>query len=82
VFSPDSKYIAHATSTGAVRLVNVASGREVSQLADPHLDSAHLAFSPDGTRLITLTNGTVRGIHVWDLCSICGELATMDLDWK
>jgi hypothetical protein len=33
-------------------------------------------------RLVTLTNGTVRGIHVWDLRSIRRELAAIGLDWK
>src|SRR6516225_10020139 len=79
-FSPDSTFIAHTTSTGAVGLVDVGSGRELAQLAHPHLDSAHLAFTPDGTRLIMLTNGTVRGIHIWDLRSIRKELARMGLD--
>jgi len=81
-FSPDSTFIAHTTSTGAVGLVDVGSGRELAQLAHPHLDSAHLAFTPDGTRLIMLTNGTVRGIHIWDLRSIRKELARMGLDWN
>jgi serine/threonine protein kinase/WD40 repeat protein len=82
VFSPDSKIIAHDTNTGTVRLVEVASGREVAQLPDPRLDRAIPLFTPDGTRLITLTNGTVPGIHVWDLRSIRQELATLGLDWK
>jgi WD40 repeat protein len=80
VFSPDSKLIAHDTNTGAVRLVDVASGREIAQLPDPHLDAATPSFTPDGTRLITLTNGNVRGIHVWDLRSIRRELAALGLD--
>jgi hypothetical protein len=65
-----------------VRLVEVASGREVAQLPDPRLDSAIPSFTPEGERLITLTNGTVPGIHVWDLRSIRRELATLGLDWK
>jgi WD40 repeat protein len=82
VFSPDSTLIAHETNTGTVRLVDVASGREIAQLPDPSLDIAHPLFTPDGTRLITLTNGNVRGIHIWDLRSIRQELATMGLDWN
>jgi WD40 repeat protein len=82
VFSSDSKVIAHDTNTGSVRLVEVASGRELAQLPDPHVDSAIPLFTPDGTRLITLTNGTGRGIHVWDLRSIRRELAAIGLDWK
>jgi WD40 repeat protein len=82
VFSPDSRFVAHDTNTGTVRLVEVASGREVARLPDPQLDIAIPSFTPDGARLITLTNGNVPGIHVWDLRSIRQELATMGLDWK
>jgi WD40 repeat protein len=81
-FSPDGKVLAHDTNTGAVRLVDAASGREITQLPDPHLDVAHPLFTPDGTRLITLTNGNVPGIHIWDLRSIRRELETLGLDWK
>jgi serine/threonine protein kinase/WD40 repeat protein len=82
VFSPDSKFIAQETNTSAVRLVDVASGDEVLRLPDPHLDNAYPLFTPDGTRLITLTNGTVPRVQVWDLRSIRQELARLGLDWK
>jgi WD40 repeat protein len=82
VFSPDSQLLAHDTNSGAVRLVEVASGRELLQLPDPQLHSALPLFTPDGTRLITPTSGTVPGIHVWDLRAIRQELAGMGLDWK
>jgi WD40 repeat protein len=82
VFSPDSKVIAHDSNTGTVRLVDAASGNEIAHLPDPHLDIAKPLFTPDGTRLITLTNGNVRGIHIWDLRSIRKELAMLGLDWK
>jgi hypothetical protein len=82
VFSPDSKLIAHDANNGAVRLVEAASGREIIQLPDPRLESALPLFTPDGTRLITLTNGNVPGIHIWDLRSIRRQLAKMGLDWE
>jgi serine/threonine protein kinase/WD40 repeat protein len=82
VFSPDSRFIAHDTNSGAVRLVEAASGSEIIQLPDPHQDSAQPCFTPDGSRLITLTNGTVSGIHIWELRSIRKELATLGLDWE
>jgi WD40 repeat protein len=81
VFSPDSTVLAHETNTALVRLVDVASGREIVQLPDPYLEVVTPLFSPDGTRLITRSEG-VRGIHVWDLRSIRQQLATMGLDWK
>ncbi|HLJ93349.1 MAG TPA: WD40 repeat domain-containing protein, partial [Gemmataceae bacterium] len=82
VFSSDGKTIAHDTNTGTVRLVDAASGSEILQLPDPYLDSATPFFTPDGTRVITVTNGTVRGIHIWDLHSIRRELAAIGLDWE
>jgi WD40 repeat protein len=80
VFSPDGKLIAHDSNAGTVRLVDAASGKEVLQLPDPQRHSAVPAFAPDGTRLITLTNGTIPSIHVWDLRSIRRELAALGLD--
>jgi serine/threonine protein kinase/WD40 repeat protein len=82
VFSPDDKLIAQDTNTGAVRLVEAASGDEILRLPDPNLDSAISLFTPDGTRLITLTNGSVASVHIWDLRSIRQELAKLGLDWK
>jgi serine/threonine protein kinase/WD40 repeat protein len=82
VFSRDGKFIAHDTNTGRVRLVDAASCSEILQLPDPRLNSSIPLFTPDGTRLITLTSGNVPGIHVWDLRSIRQELAKMGLDWK
>ena len=38
-------------------------------------------FTPDGTRLIYVTNGKEGGIHVWDLRAIRRGLKAMDLDW-
>jgi WD40 repeat protein len=80
VFSPDGKLIAHDTNTGTVRLVEAASGSEILQLPDPHLNRANPIFTADGTRLITLSNGTVSGIHIWDLRSLRQELARLGLD--
>src|SRR5262249_27783725 len=49
---------------------------------DPNLDVAEPpAFSPDGTRLVTVTSDKGKGIHVWDLRRIRSVLKEMDLDW-
>jgi serine/threonine protein kinase/WD40 repeat protein len=82
VFSPDDKLVAHDTNVGTVRLAEAASGREIFQLPDPRLNNAIPLFTPDGTRLITLTNGTVPGVHVWDLRSIRKQLAPLGLSWE
>jgi WD40 repeat protein len=80
VFSPDGKLIAYDTNAGTVRLVEPVSGSEILQLPDPHLNRAIPIFTPDGTRLITLSNGAVSGIHVWDLRSIRQQLVSLGLD--
>jgi hypothetical protein len=80
VFSPDGRFIAHDTNTGTVRVVEAASWGEIFQLPDAHLDRAIPLFTLDSKRLITLTNGTAPGIHVWDMGSIRQQLATMGLD--
>jgi WD40 repeat protein len=82
VFSTDGKLIAHDTNAGTVRLVDADSGGEILQLPDPHLNKAIPLFSPDGTRLVTLTYGNIPGIHVWDLRSIRKELATLGVAGK
>jgi serine/threonine protein kinase/WD40 repeat protein len=70
-FSPDGRFAVLATSAGAVRLVESATGKEVALLEDPNLDPAlGAAFTPDGERLVTLTNDRVRGAHVWELKAV------------
>jgi hypothetical protein len=45
------------------------------------MDHFHL-FSPDGTRLITASNGKNSGVHVWDLRAIGRGLKELGLDWE
>ena len=67
-WAPDSSSIASASGDGTVRVWTVTDGRVAPSLelsASPVRDGVeHVAFSPDGTRLIA--NGTGRA-HVWDL---------------
>jgi serine/threonine protein kinase/WD40 repeat protein/Flp pilus assembly protein TadD len=70
-FSPDGRLAVLETRTGAVRLVESATGKEVALLEDPNLDPVMAAvFTPDGERLITLTNDRVKGAHVWELKAV------------
>ncbi len=70
-FSPDGRLAVLGTGAGAVRLVEVATGKEVALLEDPNLDPAIGAvFTPDGERLVTLTNDRVKGAHVWELKAV------------
>jgi serine/threonine protein kinase/tetratricopeptide (TPR) repeat protein/WD40 repeat protein len=81
-FSPAGNLLATTLATGHLTLFDSTTGRQLAQLEDPNLDVAEPpAFSPDGTRLITLTNGKVKGIHVWDLRRMRRALKEMDLDW-
>jgi WD40 repeat protein len=73
LFSPDGKYLAAAwveqfrTLRGeAVRLYEVASGKEVRRF-EPHAGSVHAqAFSPDGKMLVT---GEDHTISLWDVAT-------------
>jgi WD40 repeat protein len=66
-FSPDGKTLA-ATSgweTGEIHLYDVASGREARTIVAPPLRSPALAFTPDGSRLVSgMADGSIL---VWDV---------------
>lgn len=66
-FSPDGKTLA-ATSgweSGRIHLYNVATGKETRTINGPAFRSPALAFTPDGSRLVTgMADGSVL---VWDL---------------
>ncbi len=80
VFTPDAKLIATPTAR-SVRLFDYAARRDVAVLEEPNLDwIQRVAFSPDGTKLITIN--TFNGIRVWDLRLIRQQLKDLDLDWK
>jgi tetratricopeptide (TPR) repeat protein len=80
VFSCDSRLVALSTSAQQIRLPEAATGRTIAHLSTlQSLQAAPVAFSPDGTRLIALTNQ--KTALVWDLRRIREQLLTMDLDW-
>jgi WD40 repeat protein len=81
--SPDSRLLATETGRGVIQLLDAASGQEVARLEDPNQEvSFYHLFTPDGTRLVTFSNGRAAGIHVWDLRAIRRQLKEMGLDWK
>jgi tetratricopeptide (TPR) repeat protein len=81
-FSPDGKLLALEMAPGIVHLKEVATGRTVARLEDPHGDrTTWMAFTPDGTRLVTVAV-YARAVHVWDLRAIRARLKTMGLDWE
>jgi tetratricopeptide (TPR) repeat protein len=64
-----------------LHLKEVATGRTVAKLEDPHGDRAHWqGFTPDGTCLVVAAK-YASAIHVWDLRAIRARLKEMDLDW-
>ena len=78
VFDPNSKLAGVPTPAG-LRLLEVASAREVAVLEDPNLDPIiHAVFTPDGARLVAVS---FKEIHVWDLRLIRQQLKDMGLDW-
>ena len=77
-FTPDNRLMAVQPPTGAVRLVELATGRELAHLEAPDFPGiASPVFTPDGTKLI----GLGYGIRVWDLRLVRQQLAELGLDW-
>lgn len=77
-FSPDSRYALFRRGTGRYRLVRAADAAVLLEWEDPDLLSAAAAFTPDGSRIITLAKD---GLRVWDLAVLRGGLANLDLDY-
>jgi serine/threonine protein kinase/WD40 repeat protein len=79
-FSPDSRSLALNDVIGAIRLVEIDSGREVGRVSGLELKPfARICFTADGSRLIATTYND--GIYVWDLRAIRAQLKAEGLDW-
>jgi WD40 repeat protein len=73
--------LAIGRTDGGIRLVALATGREVATLEDPDQDRAvGMTFTPDGTQLVATSNDA-HAIHVWQLRAIRAQLASHELDW-
>jgi tetratricopeptide (TPR) repeat protein len=79
-FSPDGAVFATQSSQGLLRLLEPATGRELTRLDDQSQARGWLAFTPDGGRLIASSEGG-KVVHVWDLRTIRAQLAALGLDW-
>jgi tetratricopeptide (TPR) repeat protein len=80
-FSPDGSVMALELSSAVISLVDVATGRTLARLEDPHRDRPRwMDFTPDGMRLVVVSS-YARAIHVWELGLIRQQLAAMGLDW-
>jgi serine/threonine protein kinase/WD40 repeat protein len=81
-FSADSKLLAIGDAPGIVRLIEVPSGTEIARLSAPvQARLAPCCFTPDGSRLITVSPET-QALHIFDLRAIRAQLVEMDLDWN
>jgi WD40 repeat protein len=77
VFSPDGTLVAISTDSGELKLVEVFSGKErINKRISPGAQS--LAFSEDGTRLVTLECGAKTIVHCYET-AIEGEVWNKDL---
>jgi tetratricopeptide (TPR) repeat protein len=80
-FAPDGRIVAVLDPDRVIRLVDFATERTLARLESPDLCGVHvLAFSPDGSRLVLVTNDGPAA-HVWDLRAIRKQLADRGLDW-
>src|SRR5262249_9182158 len=65
-FSPDGKLMALEMAPAVLHLKDVATGRTVAKLEDPHGDRATWhGFTPDGTQLVVVA-AYASAIHIWD----------------
>jgi serine/threonine protein kinase/WD40 repeat protein len=82
-FSPDGGLMAAEVTAGVIDLRDVATGKTVARLEDPHGDRAPawLGFTPDGTRLVAVYTAS-QLVHVWDLRMIRARLKEIGLDWE
>jgi tetratricopeptide (TPR) repeat protein len=81
--TPDGRLVAVSDSLGTIRMIDVATGREVLRLTGP--ESAWYTptcFTADTTRLIA-TSSVSPGLYVWDLRLLRRELEELGLatDW-
>jgi serine/threonine protein kinase/WD40 repeat protein len=80
-FSPDGRLMAVETAPAVIALKDVATGRTVARLEDPHGDRAtSQGFTPDGTQLVVAACHA-GAIHIWDFRAIRARLKAMNLDW-
>jgi tetratricopeptide (TPR) repeat protein len=80
-FSQDSRMMALEMAPAVIHLKEVATGRTVAQLEDPHGDRAGwIGFTPDGSQLVVVAK-YASATHIWDLRPIRQRLRGMGLDW-
>jgi tetratricopeptide (TPR) repeat protein len=80
-FSQNGKLMAMEMAPAVIHLKELATGRTVAKLEDPHGGRATWqGFTPDGTQLVVVCSYS-GAIHIWDLRAIRARLKAMNLDW-
>jgi WD40 repeat protein len=81
-FSPDAKTLALTGDMCQVRLVETATGREITRLTVPQQTRVYpYCFSPDGTKLAAL-GAESQLTYLWDLRTLRASLKQeLNLDW-
>ncbi len=80
-FAPAAGLMALELAPGVLHLKEIATGRTVARLEDPHGDrAAWMKLASDAGRLAVVAN-YAHTVHVWDLRAIRGRLKPMNLDW-
>ena len=79
--SPDGRLLALPQSGDRIRLVELATGKELITLEPPRASGlSSVRFSPDNRFLAAC--GTREQVVVWDLPELRRELALLHLDWE
>ena len=81
-FSPAMNLMAMEMAPGTIHLKEIASGKTVAKLVDPHGDrTSWMGFNADGSQLIVVAH-YFKAIHVWNLRAIRERLKKMNMDWN
>lgn len=66
VLSPDGKHLASSHPNGTVRIFDVATGNIKHSFPAYKSQVTDIAFSPDGTQIVAVSNDKKRNAKVWD----------------
>jgi len=69
-FNPDGSEILVALNSGAVLLVDTATGKEIDRLEGHREGVNHAAYSPDGRFIVTASTDKTARVWARDVCSL------------